>query len=219
MMKKRKTTKDKILDVLKKETELSIKGLAEYISISEVAIRRHINDLIRQHLVREEEIKQEIGRPYSVYSLTSKGHQTFPNQYEQLPIELLQDLEQLYGKEAIDDLLLQRREREQEEFLHYLRDKNFDERIVKLIEMLESKGYMVDYEKTEEGDYEIKNFHCPIFNLSSKYNIVCHNEKQMYQNIFPESEVTDLSCMSKGNNLCYWVITKPEQNENVEKRS
>ncbi len=76
-MKKRKTTKDKILELLKKEVKISMKDLSEHFTISEVALRRHINDLIRQNLVQEEEVKQEIGRPYYVYSLTKEGHNTF----------------------------------------------------------------------------------------------------------------------------------------------
>lgn len=214
-MRKRKTTKEKILEVLKKEDRSSIKDLAEYIAISEVAIRRHINDLIRQRFVQEEEVKQEIGRPYYVYSLTGKGHRTFPNQYEELPVEMLQDLETLYGKKAIKDLLKLKKNREKEEMLPYLEDKDFDEKVEKFIELLEEKGYMIEYKKTEEGHYEIKNYHCPIYNVSSQYNIVCQNEKEMYQSIFPDSEITDLSCMSKGCNHCFWVITNPDAKQQV----
>ena len=52
-MNKRTSSKEKILYILKKDSEISIKDLMEYFSISEVAVRRHLNDLIRQGFVRK----------------------------------------------------------------------------------------------------------------------------------------------------------------------
>ena len=218
-MKKRKTTKDKILELLKKEVKISMKDLSEHFTISEVALRRHINDLIRQNLVQEEEVKQEIGRPYYVYSLTKEGHNTFPNQYDQLPIELLNDLEDMYGEEAVEKLLQRRMERKEKELITQLEGANFDEKIEKLFQLMEKKGYMFEYEKTDEGHYQIKNYHCPIYNVSSNYNQVCDYEKELYKTLFPNSDVTDLSCMSKGNHHCHWVITNPKVKEKTEQKS
>src|SRR5690625_3374032 len=155
---KHTTTKEKILHILKKDSEIAIKDLMDYFSISEVAIRRHLNDLIRQGFVKERIEKQEIGRPYYLYSLTGKGHDTFPNQYDQLPIEILQDLEALQGKKAVTDLLLKRKEREEREFSVQLQNENFDKKIKKIVDLQEEKGYMIEYGKTADGGYEIKNF-------------------------------------------------------------
>src|SRR5699024_323543 len=105
---KRKTTKEKILHILKKDDEISIKELLEYFTISEVAIRRHLNDLIHQKLVREKVVKQSIGRPFHLYTLTTRGHDTFPNQYQDLPVEILRDIEDMQGKVAVNELLKRR---------------------------------------------------------------------------------------------------------------
>lgn len=209
-MRKRATTKEKILHILKKDNEISIKELMDYFSISEVAIRRHLNDLIRQQFVKERTVKQDIGRPYHLYSLTKKGHHTFPNQYEQLSVELLQDLEMLQGKKAVHEVLLRRKEREEQALQQELPEESFDERVKKLVELQEEKGYMLECEQTDEGDYEIKNFNCPIYSLASSYHIVCTNEKEMYRDVFPKSDVTSHSCMTKGGKYCKWTITNPE---------
>ncbi|MBO1004994.1 helix-turn-helix transcriptional regulator [Pseudogracilibacillus auburnensis] len=209
-MKKRRTTKDKVLHILKKDNEISIKDLMEYFTISEIAVRRHLNDLIRQQFIKERVVKQNIGRPYHLYSLTKKGHDTFPNQYEQLPVELLKDLEMLQGKKAVHDVLKKRKEREETELEAELTKKSFGEKIEKMAEYQEEKGYMLEYEQTAEGHYEIKNFNCPIYNLANSYGIVCANEKDMYRKIFPNSEVISHSCMTKGSKYCCWTITKPK---------
>ena len=210
-MNKRTSTKEKILHILKKDSEISIKELMEYFSISEVAVRRHLNDLLRQGFVKEKIVKQDIGRPFHLYLLTAKGHNTFPNQYEQLPMELLQDLEELQGEEAVKDLLLKRKEREEAEFVSQMENIDFDEKVKRIAEIQQEKGYMIEYEKTASGDYEVKNFNCPIFNLASNYGQICNNEKDIYRNIFPDSKVKAQSCMTKGAKYCCWTITKPKK--------
>src|SRR5699024_670235 len=120
-------------------------------------IRRHLNDLIRQKLVKERIVKQEIGRPFHLYSLTTKGHETFPNQYPDLPVELLRDLESIQGKEVVNELLQKRVNREEEEMGQKMQDASFDEKMELMAELQESKGYMIEYEKLADGDYEVKN--------------------------------------------------------------
>lgn len=212
------TTKDKILHVLKKNVELSIREMMEHFTISEVAIRRHLNDLIREGFVKEKIIRQEIGRPYHLYSLTSKGHLTFPNQYEHLSSDILTDLEEVGGKEVVDEVLLQRKVREERELATKLRGKNFSEKIKSLIQFQESKGYMVEYTELADGSYEIKNYNCPIYSLASKYKQICQNEDVMYNSLFPQSDVVVQSCITDGENCCSWLITNPEMELQVEKR-
>src|SRR5690625_1052640 len=148
-MRKRASTKEKLLRILKKDHKSTIKDIMEYFSISEIAVRRHLNELEQQKFIKKEEVKQDIGRPYYLYYLTDKGHQTFPNQFEQLPLEILQDLEAGKGKQAVNDLLKQRKKREINMLTQNLRDKTFDEKIAEISKIQEDKGYMIEYEKNE----------------------------------------------------------------------
>lgn len=209
-MNKVRTTKEKILYILKKDNDISIKELMIHFTISEVAVRRHLNDLIRQGLVQERVMKQDIGRPYHLYTLTSRGHGTFPNQYDQLPVELLKDLETVHGQEAVEEVLLKRKEREEANIIATVANVEFDEKLKKIAELQAEKGYMLEYERTEDGHYKVKNYNCPIYNLASSFKQICRNEKDMYKNIFPNSNVIVQSCMTKGEQYCCWMITNPE---------
>lgn len=207
------TTKDRLLHQLKKDYELSMKELMTYFSISEVAVRKQLQDLIRQGLIRKREVKAEIGRPMLIYALTDKGHHTFPNQYKVLPSELLADLEVSLGKKAVHQLLRERKDREERELQFHMEDASFPEKVEKLIDYQEEKGYMIEIETKETGDIELKNFNCPIYHLASNYQIICTNEKEMYRSLFPESEITSSSCMTKGGKYCCWQITNPAGEE------
>ena len=190
-----------------------MKELMKQFCISEPAVRKQLNELIRQDFVRERTVKKELGRPYYIYELTGKGHQTFPNQYEALPMELLQDLEASQGEEAVQELLRTRKAREEREMKKELKADPFKQRVRNMIKYQEEKGYMVDARETEDGDFEIINYNCPIYNLASNYTIVCEHEKEIYTDLFPGSRVQSHACMTTGENCCCWTISHPKNEE------
>lgn len=212
-MKKHASAKEKLLNVLKKDHESTIKDIMVYFTISEIAVRRHLRELEQQGFVKKEVVKQDIGRPYHVYLLTEKGHQTFPNQYEQLPLELLKDLEDIQGKQAVTDVLAKRMEREKELFKEHIKSDDFDEKIAAVAEIQDEKGYMIEYKKTAKGDYEVTNYNCPILNIASSYRQLCSNEKKVLSEVFTHSDVISETCITRGDHYCKWIITKPKTND------
>ena len=208
-MNKRTPTKQKLLNILKRDQKLTIKEIMAYFSISEIAVRRHIHELIQQGFLEKQSMKQKIGRPYYTYDLTEKGHATFPNENETLPLEILQDLEAVQGKQAVKSVLAQRMERERIQFLEEVESENFDQRVSTIVKIQEDKGFMIEYDQTTDGDYEIRNYNCPIINIASKYQQVCSNEEQVLGEVFPDSKVISRSCIATGGKYCNWIITKP----------
>ncbi len=208
------TTKEKVLQQLKrsKTVDSTIKEIMVAFTISETAVRKHLQELISNGFVKERIVKQEIGRPYHLYSLTQKGHATFPSQRDELPVDLLLDLEEVGGKEVVNELLLKRKEREEKELISSLENVNFDEKVSKLTKLQNEKGYMMEYKQLAEGNYEIINYNCPIYNLASSYRQVCNNENGMIKKIFKTGEVVAHSCIVSGDNYCGWIISK-HQNE------
>ncbi len=212
MMKEQTSTKLKLLQVLKREHTSTMREIMRHFTISEIAVRKHMNVLLREGFIEEEAVKQEIGRPYYVYTLTKKGHQTFPNNFEQLPIELLQDLEEVQGKEAVNQVLQQRMYREINAFQEALIDSdNFDEKMEEIARMQDENGYMVEFLKQEDGSYEMRNYHCPIINLASKYKEICANEQHTFSTLFPKSKVLAHSCITEGDHVCTWTFSRPKE--------
>ncbi|MFD1608927.1 helix-turn-helix transcriptional regulator [Oceanobacillus luteolus] len=206
---KKKTTKEKLLMILKKNKAITIDGLMDFFTISEPAIRKHLHELEKQKLIKRKAHKQEIGRPYYTYELTDKGHGIFPNQYEQLPVELLEDLEELHGPETVKQLLFKRMEREETKLLAELDGKDFDEKVNTLVEVQNQAGYMLEVERTPEGDYFLINYNCPIANIARHYRQVCKNEKIMYNHIFEHSQVKPEALITGGAHVCRWLIKNP----------
>ncbi|MHA6251940.1 helix-turn-helix transcriptional regulator [Oceanobacillus sp. CAU 1775] len=205
-----KTTKDQLLMLIKKHSGITFEEIKEFFSISEPAIRKHLTEMEKQAIIEKHAQKQKIGRPYYTYELTKKGHGLFPNQYESLPVELLDDLAELQGPDAVHALLDQRRLREEEELREQLAEaENFEEKIKTLVQLQNNKGYMVEIEETPEGDFKLTNFNCPISNIAYHYRQVCKNEKTIYNNLFDSSEVIPQNYITTGAQVCKWLIKAP----------
>lgn len=213
-MKNCKTTKDQLLMLFKKNDGITIEEIMKNFTISEPAIRKHLHELVKQGLVSKEQHKQKIGRPFFTYGLTRKGHGLFPNQYESLPVTLLEDLENLQGPQAVRALLNKRMEREQEELQEGLTDsEEFEDKIAALVELQNNNGYMLEVERTQEGHFILTNFNCPIANIAHKYRQVCTNEKKIYSSVFPNSEVIPQNFITAGDHVCKWMIKAAAEDE------
>lgn len=204
-----KTTKDKLLMILKKNKAITIDQIMQIITISEPAVRKHLHELEKQGLLIKKSNKQNIGRPFYTYELSKKGHGIFPNQYEGMPVELLKDLEELQGPDSVKALLYKRMEREESNLLAELDGIDFEQKVEKLVELQNKAGYMLEVMKTPEGDYVLTNFNCPIANIAHHFRQVCSNEKVMYNHVFEESEVLPESLITSGAHVCKWIIKAP----------
>ncbi|WP_067725726.1 helix-turn-helix transcriptional regulator [Oceanobacillus damuensis] len=212
-MSKHTPTKEKLLNTLKKNSGATIDTIMEHFSISEIAVRKQLHELVQQGLVRKDAHKQKIGRPYYTYALTGKGHETFPDQYKNLPLELLQDLEELHGKKAVQEFLNKHTDRDKAHLKEAMETEDFDEKITELARKQNEKGYMLEVERTNAGNYEIRNFHCPVANIATCYPQMCTNEKKLFEEVFPYSEVEAHTFITKGEPMCRWTITKPEKDD------
>ena len=78
------STKDKILDLLKKDVSLSVNELTECLQITHMAVRKHLNNLEKDGSIESHEMKQPMGRPLQLYSLSKKGERLFPKIMKEL---------------------------------------------------------------------------------------------------------------------------------------
>ncbi|MBR3120994.1 MULTISPECIES: helix-turn-helix transcriptional regulator [Oceanobacillus] len=208
-MSKRTPTKQRLLTILKKANDLTITEIMEHFTISEIAVRKQLHELVQQGFVKQQSHKQKLGRPYLTYDLTQKGHETFPNQYKSIPVELLEDLEELHGPQAVRALLDKHGEREKAYMNNVIQEDDLDKKVAEMVRVQNERGYMVEVEKVAEGDFEVRNYNCPVAAIARCYHQMCTNEQKLYEEIFPGSEVSAYSFITQGDHVCKWKIKNP----------
>lgn len=205
---KQSSTKDMILLLLKKNKSLTIAELAEKVAVSEIAVRKHIHFLEHNNLVKARVVRQPVGRPVNYYELDVKGQEAFTNHYESFSIDLLNDIEKLYGKPVVFEVFNHRSERMKKEYKRHMTSISFQDRIEELAEIQEQNGYMVELEKQNDKAYTLKQYNCPIWNIAQHYKSICGHEMKLFSDVLADSDVKAEKTMISGEVCCTFQITK-----------
>ncbi|MGG3892158.1 helix-turn-helix transcriptional regulator [Metabacillus fastidiosus] len=206
MKKTKTTTKDKILDLLKKEVTLTVNDLTEHLNITHMAVRKHLHVLEKEHLISSEEVKQPMGRPLQIYSLTEKAEKIFPKNYEGITVDFLKDIRELYGEESIDYLFKKREQRLTKEYSARISQKSNAEKIDEIVKTQNEKGYMADISQLDENTYELVEYNCPILAVAQEFKIACQCETELFQKVLGTEKVSRKSCKTDGADHCKFLI-------------
>lgn len=206
------STRDHILSLLKVNKQLTVSEMANQLDITEMAVRRHLNTLERDNIIETTLVRQAMGRPTNVYHLTKTGQEMFPRNYATLTVDLLRDIESLSGKEMVEQLFERRKERMKEVYSSRMVEyKTLEEKIEELARLQNDHGYMVEWEKDDEGSYIFKEYNCPISEIAQEYPVACNCELSLFQELLGTEEVDCEVCMAvDAEPHCYYKI-KPKK--------
>ncbi|MWV42418.1 winged helix-turn-helix transcriptional regulator [Paenibacillus sp. HJL G12] len=204
------STRDKILQLLKTKGDLSAKEITEFIGITSMAVRRHINTLEKDGLIESKTIRQPMGRPTAIYHLTEQAETFFPNKYHTLTLDLLGELELDAGSDMVDRLFERRGESLRKNHAAKMHGKSFAEKVEVLAEIQNENGYMVELQKNNEHEYTLMEYNCPISQIAKKYNHACTCEMNMFESLLG-AEVGRTECLAKGDKKCVYTIKNKKE--------
>ncbi|TVY00276.1 helix-turn-helix transcriptional regulator [Paenibacillus cremeus] len=201
------STRKVILTMLKTKGLLSVNEMAKQLGITEMAVRRHLNTLERDGLIDSKLVRQAMGRPTNLYFLTENAEELFPKKYHHLTLDLLEELVTLAGENKVEQLFEGRKERLISRYEDRMAGKSLDERVKELADIQNANGYMVELEETDNGDYVINEYNCPISQVANQYNHACSCELSMFKSLLG-AEVERTECLAKGGSKCAYHIQK-----------
>lgn len=199
-----KNTKEQILALLKQYGSMTIMELSQELEITEMAVRRHIQTLERDKLIRSEVKKQTMGRPSKVYQLAEQGENFFPKRYKELSIELLQGLKDAGQEELLKDILIKRREKFIDQYNVEHPGVSFQDRIKGLKQFLDTEGHMPEVEK-ESDTVHVKEMNCPYVEIAKEFPVLCQTERAFIEK-FLNAELQPLSSMAEGHTCCHYTV-------------
>ena len=206
MIKTKNNTRNRILELLKKEVSLSVNALTERLAITHMAVRKHLAVLENEELIASTEIKQSMGRPLQVYSLTDKGDQVFPKNYEGITVEFLRDIEEIHGEESIQLLFKKRENRLTQEYKNRMNQKTTSEKIEEIVKIQNEKGYMASASKIDDCTFELIEYNCPIYSVAHEFKTACRCETEMFKNVLETDHVRRVSCKTNGDPHCRFKL-------------
>ncbi|MED0757187.1 transcriptional regulator [Aneurinibacillus thermoaerophilus] len=208
---KSSSTRNQILHMLKIKGSMTVGDMAQELGITEMAVRRHLNTLERDDLIESRLLRQAMGRPTNVYSLSEEADNMFPKNYQDLALEFLNDIKELQGAGMVEALFKLRQQRQENLYRDIVpSDSDFEKKLEALAKMQDEKGYMVELKKDEKtGKYIFVESNCPISSVAKEYTYACNCEKMLFENVL-NAEVKQEECIATGGDNCVYIISKKE---------
>lgn len=183
-----RTQRLEILNSLKRTRGMSVNELVEKMKMSYMGIKQHCLTLQRDGYLDTWRRPQRMGRPEMVYRLTRRSHDLYPCDSNQITLDLLQSVHEIYGPNAPEKLLYNMFERKTAALKARAKGETVAERAKWLAKARDGEGYMSQVVIDEqEGGPQILECHSPILNVLERYPIVGRLEQDMFEAILGTS--------------------------------
>ena len=204
------STKQNILQSLLRRGQATAKQLADDLSVSTQAIRRHLSELEADKLIEYQSQQQGMGRPQHLYQLSNEGRDRLGTQkYSEFAVSFLDTLAETVGKEQVSKVLEKQWQRKAAEYRDRLGTGTLKQRITKLVQLRKDEGYMAELhqvDSTEKQQFVLVEHNCAISEVAESYPSICGHELEMFGAVLPDCIVQRTHWINDGEHRCGYSI-------------
>src|SRR4029077_19419354 len=146
-----RSTRMEVLELLRRKGHASAETIAAELQVTPNAVRQHLTNLERDGFVVSNPEKSRRGRPSLLFSLTERADSVFPKRYGQLATMVLQEVQELGGPEALDEIFSRVAARHAEAIGRELEGLDFDEKLRRVVAWIGRAGTLAEQTEVEEG--------------------------------------------------------------------
>ena len=179
-MQRQRSTRVRILEAIKSEGPQPVRALSVALDITGMAVRQHLMALERDGLVKRESQRRPLGRPENVYQLTDAAQHYFPQRYDDLACDLLENARQVLGQKKLDQLLDARLGLQVAAYEPRLEGKRGAERLHELAAIQDENGFMASCDPARG---EIVQRHCSICAAAQRAPELCDQELRLFERL------------------------------------
>jgi predicted ArsR family transcriptional regulator len=201
-----RTPAGRVLKAIQMHGQASIKDVAADLGVTTSAVRLHLTQLQANGAIQAEKVREGVGRPYYVYSVTPEAHNLFHKDYGDLAKLLLEEVGETQGTEALQGVLRRVASRMAALYRDQVGGLALVDRISAWAELLDQRGVTVEISKTPEG-FVLQEYGCPFQNVAIENRAVCEMERQVMVRLL-ESGVQLTACVLDGHRGCQFTIAQ-----------
>ncbi len=210
-----------VLRFIQRQGSASIKDLEGALGVTTTAVREQVAHLLHEGFLQATRVRGEIGRPYYVYSLTTKAQDLFPKDYATLAVLLLEETLAMNGPEGLQALLNRVSRRMADKFAGQTQGEGLSQKLLGLVAALGDTGMEVSMRSVpeSEGDFVLRTPTCPYFDVAKNHREICDMEQEMMSELLgPGVNVKLSGCIIDGQHACeFHVSSAPVQFEGKRK--
>ena len=175
-----------------------------------MGVRRHLESLAADGLVESSECtRRGLGRPAAGWRLSAAGLELFPRRYDSLALDVLEDISDHAGPDAVDAVFARRTEKLVVEYDEELADtESLEERVHGLAKIRDDAGYLAGAEPGDDGDFILTENNCAVHRVAARYPAVCAMELALLRRVMgPDVEVTRVAHTMAGDAVCAYRMS------------
>jgi DeoR family transcriptional regulator, suf operon transcriptional repressor len=197
-------TQRRVLEAVKRHGEATADELAGTLEISPSAVRQHLSALRTAGLIEARREHGHTGRPADRYHATKRTEPLFVSA-DDLSIELLELVDDEHPA-LVDRVFDRRRQRLVDDAQVHLAGASIEERVARVTELLDSQGYLCDWEKLADDHFRINLHSCAIWTVASRFRKACASELEFLQGVLPDAAVARVTHKTSGAHTCAYDI-------------
>ncbi|MCI0438724.1 MAG: ArsR family transcriptional regulator, partial [Chloroflexi bacterium] len=204
-------TRLRILQLLQKNGNDTVDGLAKTIGLAPATIRRHLDILQRDRFVAFEEVRKKTGRPEYSFYLTEEGQEALPKDYDQLLSLVMEELGRLTAEDTrgrdggqLLNLVFERLSgRMWSRYERQVNGKDLRARLDTLLRLLEQEDFFPEAEIVEDR-LRIRLLNCPFRVVALQNKAVCAFDSNLISAML-DVDLTRESCIHDGDSGCIYT--------------
>lgn len=197
---------DKILFLLKSHGPQSAAELGDQLQMTSMGARQHLMTLEADGWVSFNDEARGRGRPVRLWHLTEQAWQRFPDSHSELTLQLIDNIQQLFGEVGMERLIAQREQQQLARYQAELTQPALADRLAALTAQRTREGYMADYRQEEDGSWLLWESHCPICAAARACRGFCRSELEMFRRLLAPARVEREQYLLEGDHRCLYRI-------------
>jgi len=197
------TSRRRVARTLLEHGPSTVAALAERLGVTPAAIRRHLDALLADGVVRTQDQRsygpRTRGRPAKLFVLTDSGRDSFEAAYDDLAASALRFLSDAGGEDLVTAFARQR-VAELETRYRALVDTSAD-RSEALALALSADGYAAELRPVPGGSAQLCQHHCPVAHVAEQFPQLCEAETEAFSRLLG-THVQRLATIAHGDGVC-----------------
>ena len=202
-----RSTRMEVLELLRRRGRSSAEIIASDLGVTPNAVRQHLTNLERDGFVVSHPERSGRGRPSLLFSLTERADSVFPKRYGQLATMVLQEVQEMGGPEALDEIFARVATRHASAIEPALEGLEFDEKLRRVVTWIGRAGTLAEQTETSEG-VKVTIHNCPFRNTALKFPQVCTITPHLLSRLLGTA-VSQSDSIHRRDPYCSFVVQRP----------
>jgi len=202
-----RSTRMEVLELLRRKGHASAETISADLHVTPNAVRQHLTNLERDGFVISIPEKSRRGRPSLLFSLTERADSVFPKRYGQLATMVLQEVQEMGGPDALDEVFERMATRHAGAIAPKLEGLEFDEKLRRVVAWIGRAGTLAEQSETAEG-VKVTIHNCPFRNTALKYPQVCTITPHLISQLLGAA-VSQADSIHRKDPYCSFVVQRP----------